>query len=305
MAVRSPPREYEELRTMFCKLRQNSLPPPALPDFRGRSSGGARRLCDNIRFTCSWCPGQVALIILVSIKEDVMEKFYTVAGVPVHWTGSGEYGTRGSLGECEADAIFLLQLEECFRELWSFPLGKAEAVVTRGVFREEAGMHGEGRAFDLEAIFWKEHSLIVKRDGYERNNLPLCLGVEAVLRRNFGTVLNWDYKGNDDHIHFDDFKNLRRFDPLAQLGISVGFLQMAMTVLFDKPVGLMRLPGQRPEQQFNRLYDTRTKVAIDAAMKQVDLASSHAELVCQDIWMLFLAKIAAKAFGKVLSPVAA
>lgn len=233
-----------------------------------------------------------------------MEKFYTVAGVPLHWTGSGEYGTRGSLGECEADAIFLLQLEECFRELWSYPLGKAEVVVTRGVYRDEKGMHGEGRAFDLEAIFWKDHSLVVRRDGYERINVPLCLGVEAVLRRNFGTVLNWDYKGNNDHFHFDDFKNKRRFDPLANLGVSVGFLQAVLTVLCNMPVGMMRLPGQRPDQQFNKLYDMRTKAAVDAAMKQFDLAASHEELVSQDIWMLFLAKVAAKAFAKVLSPVA-
>lgn len=38
------------------------------------------------------------------------EKFCTVAGLPVQWTGSGEYGVGGALGECEADTIFLLQL---------------------------------------------------------------------------------------------------------------------------------------------------------------------------------------------------
>ena len=70
---------------------------------------------------------------------------------------------------------------------------------------DKPGYHGLGRAFDLDAIFWDNHTFITL-------NFPedpfVYIGVESVIRMHFGTVLNYDYDAaHRDHFHFDDGTN--------------------------------------------------------------------------------------------------
>jgi hypothetical protein len=116
------------------------------------------------------------------------------------------YGSRGVPAVFAAIPDFVHQLDGCFAELWACcSIGKAEVVASAGAFVRKPGFHGLGRAFDLDAIFWHDRSFIALRDGFQCGNRRLYHGIECVLRRHFGQVLNCDYDtAHQDHFHVDD-----------------------------------------------------------------------------------------------------
>jgi len=130
--------------------------------------------------------------------------FTELAGVPVHYDRLSppfQYGSRGKPLSFKATPKFKQKLDSCFSEIWRV-LGNAEVITTAGAYVHKPGMHGKGRAFDLDGIFWKDKQLVTARfHEYPK----LYLSVEAILRRHFGTVLNYFYNpAHRDHFHFDD-----------------------------------------------------------------------------------------------------
>ena len=70
-----------------------------------------------------------------------------------------------------------------FIELWRVcPLGRAEVVTSAGAYVNKPGSHGQGRGFDLDAIFWADKNFITLHYPQDRR---FYLGVEAILRKHF------------------------------------------------------------------------------------------------------------------------
>ncbi len=135
------------------------------------------------------------------------ESFTILAGVPVHYARppvSG-YGTRGVAKRFYSEGSFTATLERCFDELWQVcPLGRAEVITSAGAYVNKPGQHGVGRAFDLDSLFWPGKSFVTLSDGYGAGDREFYYGVECVLRRHFGQVLNFDYNADHrDHLHVD------------------------------------------------------------------------------------------------------
>lgn len=139
--------------------------------------------------------------------------FKAIAGVPIHYARApvAPYGTIGRPRTVRLDAVFKDQLETCLAQLWSVcPYGAPAALVSGGCYVKKAGRHGEGVAIDIDAIWWASTGDLA--DGEPKplitknapNDAVRYLGVEAVLRKHFGTVLNyWFGHGHEDHWHVD------------------------------------------------------------------------------------------------------
>ena len=92
--------------------------------------------------------------------------FESLAGVPVNYDRFKNtvyrYGKRGKPGRkyyCTNE--FEAKLQSCFEEIWQVcPYGKAEVITTAGAWVDKAGMHGKGRGFDLDGLFWKEFDFV-------------------------------------------------------------------------------------------------------------------------------------------------
>lgn len=164
--------------------------------------------------------------------------FRTLAGVPVHYARYADprfgYGTRGKPYRFYCDDAFRTQLNQCFDELWRVcPLGEGEVITSAGCYVDKPGSHRFGRGFDLDAIFWADTPFITFHYPQDR---ALYLGVEAILRKHFGTVLNYEYDAaHQDHFDID---NLAPTGFFPQHRSRVLFLQMALTYLFDRPVAI-------------------------------------------------------------------
>lgn len=167
--------------------------------------------------------------------------FDELAGVPVHYDRSSEagYGTRGIPFTPHSTEPFEQKLNDAFEELWEVcPLGEAEVITSAGAYVDKPGMHGKGRAFDVDGIFWANKSFITNQ---YPNDRPFYLAVESVLRKHFGTVLNYKYnESHQDHFHVSD-----RGEPgfVPDHRSQVLYLQMALTHLFDIPVAIDGIMG--------------------------------------------------------------
>lgn len=167
--------------------------------------------------------------------------FEKLAGVPVHYgrAPNAGYGTRGIPYTFHCTEPFEAKLQAFFEELWAVcPLEEAEVVTSAGAYVDKGGMHGKGRAFDIDGIFWTEKTFITNQYPSDRR---FYLAVESVLRKHFGTVLNYKFNAaHQDHFHISD-----RGDPgfVASHESRVKYWQMALTHLFDHPVTVDGLVG--------------------------------------------------------------
>lgn len=167
--------------------------------------------------------------------------FDELAGVPVNYDRESRaaYGTRGISYTFHCTEQFEEKLNDAFEELWDVcPLGEAEVITSAGAYADKRGKHGQGRAFDIDGIFWPDKTFITKHYPQDRS---FYLAVESVLRKHFGTVLNYKYdEAHQDHFHVSD-----RAEPgfVPHHRSRVTYLQMALTRLFDIPVEIDGLEG--------------------------------------------------------------
>jgi hypothetical protein len=112
------------------------------------------------------------------------------------------YGSRGEQRDFLVDTEFEKTLKAAFKETFeNCSFGIPEIVTTAGIFVNKPGQHGNGRAFDLDAIFWQNHSLITLNFVHQKE---LYLGIESFFRKHFGLVLNHFYPNHKDHWHLDN-----------------------------------------------------------------------------------------------------
>src|SRR5207247_6704118 len=116
------------------------------------------------------------------------------------------YAARGKPEKCYSLAPFETELDDCFQALWHIcPLGQAEVIASGGAWVEKPGFHGQGRAFDLDGIFWAGKGFVTLHDGFQGGDQVFYYAVEAIVRRHFGTVLDYNYDiDHRDHLHLDD-----------------------------------------------------------------------------------------------------
>ena len=173
--------------------------------------------------------------------------FRTLAGVTVHYDRSSEpglgYGTRGQPWRFHCTTAFQTKLRRCFQELWTVcPLGPANLILSAGTYVDKPGSHGLGRGFDLDGLLWDGKTFVTL--GYP-NDTRFYLAIEAVFRKHFGTVLNYNYDpAHRDHLHVDDLSPIG-YD--ATHRSRVLYLQAALTHLFSRPVLIDGISGPQTD----------------------------------------------------------
>lgn len=219
--------------------------------------------------------------------------FEELAGVPVHYDRFPNpqfgYGTRGKPLTWHCTEAFEKKLNAAFEELWDVcPLGRAEVITTAGAYVNKPGMHGKGRGFDVDGIFWSNRTFITKKYPEDR---PFYLAVEAILRKHFGTVLNYEYnRDHEDHLHVDDGT-----EPgfVARHKSRVLFLQMALAHVFNRSVTIDGFAG--PE----------TNTAATEVLLQLELAErgevdneQRLHQTLDDVWLSLLDRTAETGFAR-------
>lgn len=226
--------------------------------------------------------------------------FTHLAGVPVHYDRFQDpqftYGTRGKPFRFHCTEGFQQKLEAFFGELWDVcPLGRAEVITSAGAYVDKPGDHGLGRGFDIDGIFWENRTFITKQYPQDRR---FYLGVEAVLRKHFGTVLNFEFNAaHQDHFHIGDLS-----DPgfVAGHRSRVLFLQMILSHLFGRPVAVDGAIGRETNGAARDLLVDMNM----ASPQQIETASAlHARL--GDVWFTLLDRAAGAGFSETVATPAA
>lgn len=218
------------------------------------------------------------------------ETFTRLAGIPVHYARLpvAPYGTRGKAPGrgWRADPRFLSLLETAFADLWmACPYGKAETIVSAGFLVDKPGMHGKGRAMDLDSIWWQGRAWVAL--DYP-SDPRFYLAIEAVLRRHFGSVrqsggrtlsaewvLDWHFNpAHHDHIHIDD-DGLPGLTRTSRSDVS--FVQAALTHALGLPTPVT---GR---------YDDQLRRSLHRA--------DAGDLRKRKDWMAFLARVVSRGFA--------
>ncbi|MFN9648445.1 MAG: extensin family protein, partial [Pseudanabaena sp.] len=212
-----------------------------------------------------------------------LKTFNSLSGVPTHYDRfeappAITYGTRGKLNKFSAEDNFVDKLDECFQELWNLcPLGRAEVITSAGAFvnrpRDPSDRHSEARAFDLDGIFWAGRNFVTLYDGYQGGDRKFYFGVNAVLCKHFGVVLNYLFNADHrDHFHLDDSRNVG-FDPSASS--KVLFLQGALVHVMGLSIGSSGIDGD---------FGPDTQAAFNAALAQFGITGI---IITQIVWLAF------------------
>lgn len=207
--------------------------------------------------------------------------FRTLNGIPVHYDRPpvAPYGSRGIAYDFHATQEFENRLDACFAELEQVcPRGRPEVITSAGAWVDKEGYHGSGEAFDLDGLHWSNTKFITLNFPTDRR---FYLGVEAVLRKHFPTVLNFYFnEAHHDHLHMDlgfemAFNRVRRSKVL--------FLQAALTHVLEISVAIDG--GWGPE----------TSGGTTRALDELNIAGQLENL---DTWRQFLTAISKRAFSE-------
>ncbi len=218
--------------------------------------------------------------------------FTHLAGVPVHYDRFQDprftYGTRGKPLTFHSTEAFEQTLAGFFHELWDVcPLGRAEVITSAGAYVDKPGSHGLGRGFDIDGIFWADKTFVTLHYPQDRQ---FYLGVEAVLRKHFGTVLNYEFNAaHRDHFHIDDL-NATGF--VAGHRSRVLFLQMMLTHLFNRPVGI---DGKVGSETNGAAREMLIDLGLSPAVAVASASSLHEKL--DEVWMPLMDRAAAAGFS--------
>src|SRR6185436_7057933 len=92
-------------------------------------------------------------------------------GVPVHYdrlASPHHYGSRGKARNFHCKTDFEPLLDAAFRDVWLYTgLGKAEVITSAGAYVNKPGQHGQGRAFDIDGIFWSDKTFVTLHAGWQ------------------------------------------------------------------------------------------------------------------------------------------
>ncbi len=181
-----------------------------------------------------------------------MKKINTINNIPLHYARltNHPYGTRGIQRDFLIDTTFLKVLERALQEVFEYcPYGKPEVITTAGIFVNKPGQHGHGKAFDLDAIFWKDDlSLVTSKFPH---NKTLYLGIESFLRKHFGIVLNYNYPNHRDHWHVDtsvavDYDKGAKSETL--------YVQMVLRYIYEEEILIDGIWGRQTNTAVTKIF---------------------------------------------------
>lgn len=209
-----------------------------------------------------------------------------VAGAASHYARdlTPPLRTEGTPRAFRSTAEFKAKLDECFEEMWAVSgLGEANAVVSAGAFVKKPGMHGQGAAFDLDAIVWYATDDRPGVDFYaiDFRSVPvLYCAVGAVLSRYFVHTLHYLYNAShEDHFHVDTTSAVR-FSTRSRA--RVGFLQATLHFVHGVPLAL------------DSRWGTTTARAIESTLIRLGIVG---EITVPAVWRKYLLETARIGFG--------
>jgi hypothetical protein len=185
------------------------------------------------------------------------------AGKPLLYDRSApsHYGRTGISFRPSVNATFAQDCEDCFSELVTRLSGSAglriASILSGGVSRAGTGtsFHHKNRAFDLDGLLFDDDSNWVANTFPQRPQL--YLGIEAVLRKHFGTVLSYDYnRAHEDHFHFDN-GTATGFKSAAKSHVI--FIQNVIALVYGSAISRDGLWGPETESALRTL---RTRLGI-------------------------------------------
>lgn len=194
-----------------------------------------------------------------------------------------DYGKGGIAFRPSMNPAFATACEGCFAELiLRLALAadlQVETILSGGVSRAGTGssFHHKNRAFDFDGLLFKDGTTWVANTFPLRRQL--YLGLEAVLRMHFGTVLTFDYnKAHEDHFHFDNGTTVG-FKTAAKSHVI--FIQNVIAFVYATPIGRDGLWGGETEGALKAL---RARLEIGPLSNQAN-------------WRAFLAVVAEDAMA--------
>ncbi|MEA2207073.1 MAG: hypothetical protein QOE77_3849 [Blastocatellia bacterium] len=210
--------------------------------------------------------------------------FRTLNGIPVHYDRPpvAPYGSRGVAYDFHGTNELESKLDACFAELEQVcPLGRPEVLTSGGAWVDKPGFHGSGEALDLDGIHWANKAFVTLNFPTDRR---FYLGIEAVLRKHFPTVLNYYFNAaHHDHLHLD----LGGQIAFNRVRSKILFLQAALTYVLEIPVAIDG--GWGPE----------TSGGITRALTELNISGQLENL---DTWRQFLAAVSQRAFSDTAMP---
>ena len=187
-----------------------------------------------------------------------------IAGVPLHYDrfnqDGSDYGTIGKPVNPYINAEFAEKCDAAFSDIkvrLEPRFGMLDAIVTGGIGRSGSGKsyHHQSRAFDLDALAFRDGTLWVANSFPNRSHLYIA--IESELRRHFGVVLTYDYNAaHQDHMHFDESRDAK-FRSSAKTHTL--YVQHAVKNVYLRPVGV------------DGLWGPETEDAVDDVLSELDI----------------------------------
>lgn len=219
------------------------------------------------------------------------KSFSSIGGVQINYarTAKYPYGSKGQKTVLYCADDFYPLIDRFAYDIWrSCPLGSAKIITSAGAYADYSispGRHAEGRAFDLDAIFWSNYSFITKN--FE-SQPEFYLGIESIARKHFGTVLTYHYNSeHKDHIHLDEGSGNTEFN--HTLRTHALYTQNVLKHLYDQDI---QLTGELSYSNNNikALRNVLTGLGIS-------FTSGNEYVALKQNWKKFLSININKAFG--------
>jgi hypothetical protein len=211
-----------------------------------------------------------------------MERFNSLDGVPLRYdrSTSTSYGTVGIPYNPYSRKSFIDKLEACFKELFQVcPLGKPNHILSGGAWTQKPGMHGQGRAFDLDGLLWDDYRFVTVEYPSQKK---FYLAVDAVLRKHFGIVLNYKYnRAHEDHFHIDD-------------SVTTSFSKHSKSKVLALQMGLTHVHGN--EVIIDGIWGSQTLNAVNDVLDDLDIQQPITQKAG---WFKYLDATATKGFADV------
>ncbi len=149
-------------------------------------------------------------------------------------------------------------------------------ILSAGAYVNKPKMHGKGRAFDLDAIHWREETLVADQQPLKKT---LYLLVQTIAYRHFGMVLAYNYDAaHKDHFHLDDSREVK----FRESKSATYFMQEVVNHFYGAEIAI---DGD---------YGNETEEALEDVFKEFNVAFPPDK----DGWLAFLDAVETEALDR-------
>lgn len=173
----------------------------------------------------------------VQVLYDRLNDDYGKTGIPYKF-----YATQNLEDKLDA---FIAEIRSETEDLF----GPLQTILSAGAYVDKSGAHGLGRAFDLDALIWRDKTLVADQQPSKK---PLYLLVQAIASKRFGVVLGYNYNAaHEDHFHLDDSRTVK-----FRTSQSVtNFMQEALILFWSKNIARDGEWGHNTKTAFKEVID--------------------------------------------------